>query len=83
MKSVAGSLQSCHQDVINTRVDKTDHGIVIDLIVFLQAWPQNRDYNRGLTQVYNVAPLLHCACCSTCAYDLFARKIEAEIVTRL
>ena len=26
---------------------------------------QNRNYNKNLTQVYNVAPLLHCACCST------------------
>ena len=35
--------------------------------------PQNRDYNRSLIQVYNVAPLLHCACCSTHPISLLGR----------
>ena len=35
--------------------------------------PQNRDYNRSLIQVYNVAPLLHCACYSTHPISLLGR----------
>ena len=35
--------------------------------------PQNRDYNRSFTQVYNVAPLLPCACCSTHLIYLLGR----------
>ena len=34
---------------------------------------QNRDYNKSLTQVYNVATLLHCACCSTRPIYLLGR----------
>ena len=45
--------------------------------------PQNRDYNKSLAQVYNVAPLLHCACCSKHLANLLAKKMATEIVTRL
>ena len=37
---------------------------------------QNRDYNRSLTQVYNVAPLLLCACCSTHPTYLLGRWLR-------
>ena len=34
---------------------------------------QNRNYNRSLIQIYNVALLLHCAFCSTHPFYLLAR----------
>ena len=34
---------------------------------------QNRQYNRSLTQIYNVAPLLYCACSSTHPIYLLGR----------
>ena len=45
---------------------------------------QSRDYNRSLTQVYNVAPLIAFAS-RTFFYapDLLAWKMAAGIVTRL